>query len=158
MASNLKAISPERTVPVTEDLTTEDTQLSIIRGLENMFRADKKVGDGVIFEKGEWAVLEADGTLSRPSATPVANSFLVFAGTDRFDAEATGQATLIMGGGVIVKTTVFNTGGTYDPGDPLTVKDLGGGEAGVTNQTGTEPILAEVIEIGDGILTYQVKR
>jgi hypothetical protein len=156
--SNLKSISSERTVPVTEDLTTEDLKLSIIRGLENMYRVDKKVADGEIFEKGEWAVLGDDNTVSRPTASPVANTFLVFAGTDRFDAEATGQVTLVGGGAPWVKTTQFDAGGSYNVGTLLTVKDLGGGEAVVTPAAGAEAVLAEVIEVGDGYLVYQVKR
>jgi len=82
-------------------------------------------------------------------------TYLVFAGTDRFDSAATGQATIIMGSGVVVKSSRFDAGESYDVGDALTVKDLGGGEASVTLQAGAEPVLGRVIEVGDGYLVYE---
>lgn len=150
------AISDIRTVPVGEDLTTEDLKLSILRGLERMFRVDKKRADGEEFEKGEWAVLKSDGTVERPGASPVANTYLVFAGSDRFDAHATGQVTLVMNSPIIVKTNQFDTGETYAVGDNLTVKSLGTGFAGVTKAGGAEAVLARVHEVGEGYLVYEV--
>ena len=149
------AISDIRVAPVGEDLTLEDLSLSVLRGLEKMYRVDKKVATGDSFVKGEWAVLDADGKASRPTATPVGGTYLVFSGTDRFDSKATNQVTLIMSYPVIAKTSKFNAGASYAVGDYLTVKDLGAGEASVTKQAGTEPKLARVIEVGNGYLVFE---
>jgi len=149
-------IDTNRTVPVAEDLTTRDLSLAILRGTERMFRVDKKLGTSVQVVAGEWAVLQSDGTLARPGATPVAETYLVFAGTDRFDAHATGQATLIMNSNIIVKSNRFYALGTYDVGTLLTVKDLGAGEAIVSPAANGEFVVGKVIEVGTGYLVYEV--
>lgn len=153
---SLSAISAARVVPVSEDLTTEDTALSILRGLENMHRVDKTVGDGVSLTKGMWAVLGDDDQLGLPSATAKANTYLVFAGTDRFDSHATGKATVIMASGLIVRTSMYNDGETYSVGAKLTVKSADGK---VTLQTGSEPVLAYVTKVpAGGVIEYEVVR
>lgn len=148
-------VSDIRVAPVGEDLTKDSYELEILRGLESMYRVDKKVATGATFLKGEWAVLDADGKASRPAATPVGHTYLVFCGTDRFDAKATGQVTLIMGKSVLAKTSRYDTGQSYAVGDYLTVKDLGGGEAFVTKAGGTEPKLGAVLEVGTDYLVFE---
>lgn len=151
------AVSDIRIAPVGEDLTTPEDRLEILRGLESMHRVDKKLADGAEFALGEWAVLNSSGEAERAGATPVPETFLVFAGTDRFDVAATGQVTLIMSTDVIARTTVYDTGETYAVGDALTVKDLGSGESKLTKQSGAEPVLARVLEAGDGFLVFQTQ-
>jgi len=148
-------IDTARTVPVTEDLTTRELGLSILRGTEKMFRVDKKLGTGVQLVAGEWAVLNDDGTLSRPGATPVAATYLVMSGTDRFDVHATGQATIIMNSNLIVKSNKFHVGGIYAAGVLLTVKNLGIGEAVVSPAGATDFVVGKVIEAGQGYLVYE---
>lgn len=156
---SLVAISASRTVPVAEDLTTEVQTLSIIRGLEKMHRVDRKTGSGVALAEGEWAVLNDDQTLSRPGATPKANTYLVFAGTNRFDSHATGQATILMGGGLVVKSSRYDAGQSYAVGDGLTAKDLGGGEAYLTKAGGGEAVLARVTAVpAAGVIEYETVR
>lgn len=152
----INAISQNRVVPVQEDLTTEETRLSVIRGLENMFRVDVKFDPTESFEMGDWATLGADGIATAPGSTPVAETYLVFAGNDRFDAAATGKITLIMNSPARVKSSKYNTGTSYAVGDALTVKDLGGGERVVTKQASSEPVLARVVEVGDSYLVYDL--
>lgn len=149
------SISDIRIVPVGEDPTKEDLTLSILRGLEKMYRVDKKVATGAVFSKGEWAVLDVDGKAARPTTTPVGGTYLVFSGTDRFDARATGQVTLVMSHPIIVKSSLFDTGEDYAVGDYLTVKDLTHGEAFVTLRGTGEPKLARVLEVGNGYLVYE---
>ena len=149
------AISDIRIVPIGEDLTKEDLSLSILRGLEKCYRADKKIATGAFFTKGEWAVLDSEGKASRPTTTAVGQTYLVFSGTDRFDARATGQVTLIMSHPIIVKSSLYDTGEDYAVGDYLTVKDLTHGEAFVTKWNSGEPKLARVIEDGNGYLVYE---
>lgn len=156
---SLRAISSGRVVPIAEDLTTEVQTLSILRGLEKMHRVDKKVAPGVSLEEGEWAVLNDDGTLSRPGATPKANTYLVFAGNNRFDSHATGQATIVMASQLVVKSSRYDAGQSYSVGDALTVKDLGGGEAHVTKAAGGEAVLARVTKVpAAGVIEYETMR
>jgi hypothetical protein len=148
-------IDLSRTVPVTEDLTTRELSLAILRGTEKMYRVDKKLGTGVSLLQGEWAVLNSDGTLSRPAATPVASTYLVFSGTDRFDVHATGQATIIMNSAIVVKSNRYYVAGTYDVGTLLTVKDLGAGQAVVSPAGVGDFVVAKVIEVGTNFLVYE---
>lgn len=149
------AVSDIRVAPIGEDLSTSDLSLDILRGFEKMYRVDKKIATGAFFAKGEWAVLNVDGKAERPSTTPVGGSYLVLCGTDRFDSRATGQVTLIMSHPVVVKTTHYDVGQTYNVGDYLTVKDLGAGESLVTSWGTGEPKHARVIEVGNGYLVFE---
>lgn len=149
-------INASRIVPIQEDLTKESLSLSVLRGIESMFRVDKKLSSpSVVLEMGEWGILEADGTVGRPGATPVANTFLCFCGTERYDVHATGQVTLIMNSNVIVKTDKY-AAGSYNVGDELTVKDLGLGQAILTAALNGEFVLARVVEVGSGYLVVDV--
>jgi len=149
------AINDIHIAPVGEDLTTEDLGLSVLRGLETMHRVDEKVRAGVSLLNGEWGVLADDGFVDRPTASPVHNTYLCFAGTNRFDSKATGQVTLIESGPIIVKTSRFAPD-TYHNGDLLTVKDLTHGEACVSKAGSGDPALAKVREVGTNYLVYEV--
>jgi hypothetical protein len=150
-------ISDIRTVPVGEDLTKEDIRCQIIRGMEQAHRADVKLASpSTVLLTGEYAVLNSAGKAVRSSATPLGESFLVFSGTDRFDARATGNITLIMSFGQIVKSSVYDTGAVYAVGSYLTVKDLGAGESKLTLRSGVEPRIGRVLEVGTGYLVYQI--
>ena len=149
-------ISQSRVVPVQEDLTKEELRLNVLRGTENMFRVDKKLAAGESLELGEWGCLQNDGTVARPSATPVAETYLVFCGSERFDAMATGQVTLIMNSNIIMKTSRFDAGASYSVGSLLSVKDLGAGEAHVTLASAGEFCVGKVHEVGSGYLVIEV--
>lgn len=149
-------ISDIRIAPVGEDLTTENLAAAVIRGFEKMFRTDKKVGSGVSLLSGEFAVLNDDGTLSRPGATPVANTYLVLAGTDRFDSKATGNATIVQNSPIVVKTNKYEVGQPYVVGSFLTSKNRGGGEADLTLAANGEYCFAKVAEVGNGYLVYEL--
>lgn len=149
-------IDTSRVVPVTEDLTTSELSLSFLRGTEKMFRCDRKLAGGANLLSGEWAVLGTDNTLSRPGTVPVAATYLVMAGTDRFDVQATRQATIIMNSNIVVKSDRFNKAGTYAVGTELTVKNLGAGEAVVTPASVGEYVFGKVSEVGQGYLVYEV--
>lgn len=146
------AISDSRTVPVQEDLTTEELKLSVLRGFENAHRVDKKTKDGESFISGDWAVLNADGELEAPGFSAVPNTYLVFSGTDRFDAKATGQCTIFMASGLVVKSNKF-AAGSYAVGTQLTVK--GGKLIGVA--AANDPVFGQVIEATPDYLIYETK-
>ena len=156
MTQQVVAISQASIVPVQTDLTTEFGPLEIIRGFEKMFRVDYTIQANTALVAGEWGVVHDDGTVSRPSATPVVQTFLCIAGTDRFDSAATGNVTLAPNSSIRVRTTRYDPNPTYHVGSPLTVKDLGGGTAYVTLASGSDPVLARVAALGNGTLTYDV--
>ena len=147
------ALNPNRIVPVKEDLTSPFNQMEIIRGWEKMYRVDKEIASGVDFILGEWAVLGDNDKLTRPGISAVPNTFLVIAGTDRFDVAATGKCTIVMNSKIIVRTTMFEAG-TYHVGNYLTVKDLGAGQAYVSVAAGADPKLAMVTKVGTDFLEF----
>jgi len=149
------AISDIRTVPVGEDLTKAESRLEVLRGMEKMYRVDKPYATGQGFGLGEWAVLGADGKVSRATSTPAKATYLVFGGTDRFDAKATGQVTLVMASQIMAKTSVYNSALSYAVGDYLTVKDLGAGESRLTKHGANEVAVAKVVEVGSDYLVYE---
>lgn len=150
------SISDIRIAPVGEDLTKESLGLSIIRGIEKMFRVDHKLASGVALASGEFGVLQNDGTVVRPGATPVANTYLCFLGSERFDVKATGKVTLIQNSSIIVKTSKYDVSGSYHVGSFLTVKDRGHGEADVTVGAAGEFAVGKVSEVGQGYLVYEL--
>jgi len=144
------SILEPRIVPVGEDLTKEDLRLSVLRGMEKMFRVDKAVASGVTLSQGQWGMLNSAGKVAASGATPTGPCFLVFSGNDRFDGQATGQVTLIMTSPVVIKSSVYDTAAEYVVGDMLTVK---GGK--VTKRAGTEARYGRVLEVGAGYLVYE---
>jgi hypothetical protein len=155
------SVSDIRVVPVGEDLTTEDLSLSVLRGLEKMYRVDKKLSKTptpAYFSKGEWAVLDSEGKAQRCSVDGTANgaAYLVFCGTDRFDSKANDAVTLIMSHPIIVKTNVYDKDVTdYAVGDYLTAKGGTNDESFVTKWEATWPKHGRVVEVGDGFLVYE---
>lgn len=147
-------LNTARIVPVQEDLTSPYSGLEIIRGWEKMNRVDKTLATGVNFVEGEWAVLGDNDKLTRPTATPVRNSFLVIAGTNRFDVYANNAATVVMASKIIARTTQYNPLLSYSVGDALTVKDLGAGQASLTAAAGVEPVLAYVTKVGTNYIEF----
>ena len=150
------SVNDIRTVPVQEDLVGSVNALEIQRGIDKMHRADKPVAAGESLVAGEFAVLGNDGNLSRPGVTPVASTFLVFAGTDRFDSRSTGKVTVIENSAIVVKTSIFDDTVSYNVGDYLTAKDLGAGEAKVSKAAAGEWSVGRVTEVGSGYLVYDL--
>lgn len=139
------AITDSRVVPVSEDLTTPETRLEVIRGLENAIRRDFPLKAGEVFELGEWAVLNASGELENATATPVPNSYLVFSDGGRFDVHATGKLTVFQNSALVVKTTNYDLAPTYVVGSPLTVKLVAGKSVLTLGNGTTDPVLARVV-------------
>jgi len=153
----VQSIAQSRIVPVTEDLAADSSAFEILRGLEQMYRRDYEIDSGVELLDGEYAVLNASLKLVKCTGTPVANSYLVFLGTDRFDVAATGKATVIQNSALLVKTTIYKTTDTYTVGAALTVK-LDGGVGKVALAAGVEPIFGRVTEVGTNYLVYESVR
>lgn len=146
-------------VPLQEDLLLSEHKLDIFKGLEGIVRQDKKFAEGELFAEGNWAVLNDSDELEAPTATPVANTYPVWAGNaeGRTDVHATGMLTIVMGGRFWYRTTMYDTAPTYSVGDALTVKDLGAGEMVPTKATGTEAVLARVYKVpANGIMEIEV--
>lgn len=149
-------MSYENMVPLTQDLTEESHKLDIIRGLEGVIRIDKDIADGVTLAEGQWAVLKDDDTLDVPAATPVANTYPIWAGNadGRSDVHATGKATMLQGGRFIYRTTMFDASlASASVGTAITVKASGL----PTAQAGTEVVLARVFKMAaNGIIEIEV--
>jgi hypothetical protein len=150
------SVSDIRTVPVGEDLTTESLSLSVLRGMEKAHRVDHKSAAALALVAGEWGVLQTDGTVARPGASSVPNTFLCFCGTDRFDARATGQVTLMQGSALVCKTNKYLSTDVYVAGSYLTVDDQGSGKAELRLAASGDYVLAMVDEVGDGYLVYTI--
>jgi hypothetical protein len=148
------SISDARIAPITEDLTVPEGRLEVLRGFEQMYRVDVPYGDAQAFVLGEWACIHADGKAYRATSTPVAASYLVFCGNDRYDAKATGQVTLIQSD-VIASTTLFDAVPTYVPGDYLTVKAYATGKSGLTKWASGQFAVAIVKSVAGGKMTFQ---
>lgn len=149
----------ENMVPLQEDLLLSTHKLDIFKGLENVIRMDKKISAGEVFAEGNWAVLNDSDELEAPTATPVANTYPVWAGNanGRTDVHATGMATCLMGGRFFYRTDMFDSAPSYSVGDGLTVKDLGAGEMVPTKASGTEPVLARVHRVpAAGVMEIEV--
>lgn len=150
----------ENLVPLQEDLLLETPLLEVIRGLEDLIREDITIADGETFEEGDWAVINDDYELEAPGASPVHNCVPVWAGNaeGRSDVAATGKATVLRRARpFIYRTSKFNTSASYNVGDALTVKDLGGGEKTLTKAAGAEAVLARVSKVvSNSVLEVEV--
>lgn len=141
-------------VPVDMDLTVADMRLSIVRGFEKMNRVDRKIAASVSLELGDWAVLDGNGELAAPGAASVPNTYPVIAGNDRFDAQITKQATIVMASQIMAKTNKF-AAGSYLVGSDLTVKNLGAGEKKLSLAAVGDYVLARVVEVGNGYIVFE---
>jgi len=147
----------ELIAPITEDLRKEDLRMDIIKGIEHVSYKDEKLTAALLCQAGDWLVLNNSGVLVAPTATAVPNTYPVFVGNDQYDDQATGQATLLISGGFIYRSTKFAPG-SYTAGMNLTVKDLGAGEK-VPSQAGVnDPIMARVYKAPDakGVMEIEV--
>ena len=144
-------LSDSRIAPVGEDLTREDMLMKPIGNFEGIIRRDYPLAAGVTPVKGQWVALGSDGKLHMPSGTSVPASFLVLSGSDRFDAKATGQATLAMAGQLEVMSSLYDQAASYVVGDYLTAKLASGL---LTKAGGADVKHALVMGVSAGVLTY----
>lgn len=153
------AIKPELVAPIAVDLRDEDNRMSIIKGIERLNPKDEVMVAAVVSggcDSGDWLVKGATG-LAYPTTTAVANTYPVWVGNDQFDVQATGMATILIGGGFIYRTTKY-AAGAYTAGQALTVKDLGAGERVPSAAAGTDPIVGRVYTAPDasGVMEIEV--
>lgn len=122
------AIQSELVAPISVDLRAEDLSFDIIKGIEHINYQDGKQDDAsASFAPGDWARKTSTGYAVPQTGNAVANVYPVVVGNNQYDALATGQLTVGVGGGFIYKTTKF-VAGSYTIGQNLCVKDLGAGE------------------------------
>ena len=146
-------------VPVTEDLRLPDQQFDIVKGVEIASEKshDKVIGSALKtagVTAGQWVVLNDSNELEANGGAAVPNCYPVWVGNDSFDSQATGKATIIMGGGIMVQSKWYNAAPSYVVGMPLTVKTADGK---LTEATGTEAILARVTAVpANGVIEYLV--
>lgn len=149
-------MAAELIAPISVDLRAEDTRMDIVKGIEFVNYKDEKLNASVTatVEAGDWLVLDNDGTLVEPGASAVANTYPVFVGNDQFDAQATGQCTLIVGGKFNYRTNKYEAG-SYTAGQNLTIK---GSSRKLQAAGGSDPVLARVYKSPDakGIMEVTV--
>ena len=144
------AAKPEIVTPLSVDLRQSDNRMSIVKGMEYLKIRDEVMQAAVVAggcEPGDWLVKGAGG-LSYPTVSAVANTYPVWVGNDEFDSQATGHATILIGGGFIYKTHKF-AAGAYVEGMNLTVKDLGAGDKIPSPAGANDPIVARVFTAPD---------
>lgn len=146
----------ELITPINVDLRADSPRLDIIKGIEHINVKDEVLTAGLQTSEGDWLVKGASG-LAAPGTTPVANTYPVWVGNDQFDGQATNQATIVLGGGFIYRTTKY-AAGTYVAGQNLTVKNLGAGEMVPSAAGVNDPILCRVYTAPDakGIIEIEV--
>lgn len=149
----------ELIAPISEDLRKEDLRMDIIKGIEKLNLKDEKMVSALAtagVEAGDWVVKGANG-LEAPGVAAVANTYPVWVGNDQMDSKASGNATILVSGGFIYRTTKF-VAGVYTVGQNLTVKDLGGGELTPSAAGGGDPVLARVYTAPNaaGVMEIQV--
>ena len=112
------ALPQESVAPITTDLRAEELKLDIVKGIEHLSYIDGKLASGDV-EEGDWVKKTASG-FSLPGATSE-KCFPVVTGNNRYDALATGNISVIVGGDWIYKTKKY-TAGSYTVGQALTIK------------------------------------
>jgi hypothetical protein len=149
------SIATSRTVPVTEDLTTNDLTFNILRGTEIVNRVDVPLSPGVSLVKGEWAVINSSGLAVRAGATGLAQTYPVFAGVERYDVAATGDVTVLMGPyGLIFQTNMYNANLTT-VGQEVAINNGGvGASVPILAVTG-DYVVAMVVAVGSNYINIQ---
>ena len=97
---------PEIVAPISVDLRQSDNRIDIIKGIEHLKVKDEVMSTAVSSggtTAGDWLVKQAGG-LAYPTSTAVPNTFPVWVGNDQYDAQATGNATILLGGGFVYRT------------------------------------------------------
>lgn len=147
---------PELIAPITVDLRAPDNRMDITKGIEFLKISDELMDASIVaddIELGDWLVLGPSNTLIEASSSAVPNTYPVWVGNDQYDAQATGQLTILTNGGFRYRTNKF-VAGSYTNGQNLTVKS--GTLPGPAS--GSDPILARVYKAPDahGVMEIQV--
>jgi hypothetical protein len=150
---------PELVAPITVDLRAPDLDFDIIKGIEHVnYKDEALVVQTLNVGPGDWMVTSSAGLVAPTSGTAVANTYPVCVGNNQFDAIATGDLTIIVGGGYLYQTNKFVVG-SYTVGQSLTVKTLNAAGTGVLGAaSGSDPILARVYAFDsvNGVMQVQV--
>ena len=138
-------LQAELIAPIAEDLRKEDLAFDIVKGIEHINVVDGKLEGTPLpsVGNGDWLMKTSTGFAVPTTGNAVANVYPVWTGNDRYDGIATGNVTVIVGGGFIYKTNKF-VAGSYSVGQNLCVKDLGGGEKVPSAAGGTDAIIGRV--------------
>jgi len=121
------ALPSELIAPISVDLRAEDLKLEVIKGLEKMLVTDGTLATGVDVDAGDWVLKTSTGFGAVPTGNAQPHVFPVVVGNSQYDALATGNVSVAVGGGFIYRTKKF-VAGSYTLGQSLCVKDLGAGE------------------------------
>lgn len=113
--------------PDVADIRAEDNALRVLRGFESANRTDRpKSVPTDSFVRGEWVKMTNDGKVAKLTATVNAHASVVFRGTEGYDSYATGAVTLFENPSNLVVRTNNYVADTYNTGDILVGKLVGG--------------------------------
>ena len=119
------SVLPELVAPITVDLRKPDLSFDVIKGLEHVNYVDVVLDNKSLqVPKGTWLQKTSTGANAIPAGNGPEDVYPVVVGNDEYDALATGNVTLLVGGGFIVQTTNF-VAGSYTIGQDLTAKSTG---------------------------------
>jgi len=142
-------------VPDVGDIRAQDNALKVLRGFETSHRNDRKLNGVITLVRGEWAKRNNDGTVQKVSAGGLESpAVLVFRGTEGYDSKATGQVTVFENpSSMIIRTDNFSAA-SYNVGDLLLAKLVGGKGTLVKAATAGEQAVAvaRVSTVGDGYM------
>lgn len=147
------AVLPDLVAPITVDLRLPDLSFDIIKGLEHVNYQDVTLDNPALsVPKGTWLQKTATGANAIPSGNGPEDVYPVVVGNDEYDSLATGNVTLLIGGGFLVQTQNY-VAGSYTIGQDLTAKSTGIQAAG-----GSDAVVARVwaYDSVNSVLTYLV--
>ena len=135
----------ELVAPITVDLRKQSYLFDIIKGLEHVNYLDAPLASGN-FAPGDWCVKTSNGFAPPATGNAAANVYPVVVGNNEYDSLATGNITVIEGGGFMYNTTKL-VAASYSLGQNLCVKDLGGGEQIPSAAGASDAVVARVYDL-----------
>ena len=152
-------MSNELVAPITVDLRQENYNFNIVKGIEHVNYDDQLnvAGPSLAVNPGDWMTLASTGLVVPATGNAVPNVYPVVVGNNEYDAQATGNLTIITNGGFIYQTNKY-VAGSYTVGQNLCVKNLGGGERVPSAAGANDAIVARVfaINVSTGVMLIQV--
>jgi hypothetical protein len=136
--------------PISVDLSAPDLRMDIIKGIEHINEMDVAIVNPSTlnppFDLGDWGMTTTAGLVPPATGNAVPNVFPIWVGNTQSDSQATGNATILEGGGFVYRTNKF-VAGSYVLGQNLCVKNLGNGERVPSAAGSNDAVVARVFAI-----------
>jgi hypothetical protein len=150
----------EYIAPISVDLRQPDNRMDITKGIEHINIKDEVLDASMVaqdVELGDWLLMGPNNTMIAPTSVGQYGTFPVWVGNDQYDAQATGNVTIIPSGGFFYRTNKF-VPGSYTNGMNLTVKATSAGVRIPSPAGVNDAILARVYKAPDsnGVMEIEV--